>query len=75
MLQLLIFQVKEGPWEVRFVQCMEDYGPARQWGKKAYNIVSVLFSFVIPLLMMGTAYGLISGTIARKMRDFRGKIY
>ena len=71
--QIMIFQVKEGPWVVRFVQCMEDYGIARPWGKKVYNIVSVLFSFVIPLLIMGTAYGLISGTIARKMRDFKGK--
>ena len=71
--QIMIFQVKEGPWVVRFLQCMEDYGIAKPWGKKVYNIVSVLFSFVIPLLIMGTAYGLISGTIARKMRDFKGK--
>lgn len=44
-----------------------------EWGKKVYNIVSALFSFIIPLLIMGTAYGLISGTITRKSKDFRGK--
>lgn len=44
------------------------------WSKRVYSIVSLLFSFVIPLLIMGVAYGLISGTITRKSKDFRGKL-
>jgi len=43
------------------------------WSKRVYTIVSLLFSFIIPLTIMGIAYGLISGTINRKSKDFRGK--
>ncbi|KAL4227563.1 7 transmembrane receptor (rhodopsin) [Mactra antiquata] len=69
--QIFIFKVVRGPWERDFVQCMDTGYNEVAWSKRVYSIVSLLFSFVIPLLIMAIAYGLISGTITRKSKDFR----
>jgi len=70
--QIFIFETATGPFEEHFVQCMDmGYGKVA-WGKRVYSIVSLLASFILPLFIMGIAYSLISGTIIRKSRDFRG---
>ncbi|XP_060560079.1 gonadotropin-releasing hormone receptor-like isoform X2 [Ruditapes philippinarum] len=69
--QILIFKVVKGPFRTNFVQCVDIGYLEVEWSKRVYSIVSLLFSFVIPLLIMGIAYGLISGTITRKSKDFR----
>ncbi|KAH3839112.1 gonadotropin-releasing hormone receptor-like [Dreissena polymorpha] len=69
--QILIFKTAKGPFREVFVQCMDLGYSQVPWGKRAYSIVSLLFSFIFPLLIMGVAYGLISGTITRKSKDFR----
>ncbi|XP_052797102.1 gonadotropin-releasing hormone receptor-like [Mya arenaria] len=69
--QIFIFQTAKGPFREHFVQCIDMGYHDVAWGKRVYSIVSLLLSFIVPLLIMGIAYGLISGTITRKSKDFR----
>ncbi|BFZ01806.1 hypothetical protein BsWGS_04845 [Bradybaena similaris] len=64
-----MFNVLRGPFKEEFYQCV-DFGPNRSsWQLKLYPVASLMFTFVLPLAVIGTAYGLIFTTISRKSKE------
>lgn len=70
--QAIIFNVKKGPFVEDFYQCVTFGSYAGEWQSQLYTVASLLLMFVIPLVTIGTAYGLIFCTISRKSKEFTG---
>ncbi|ESP05621.1 hypothetical protein LOTGIDRAFT_103088 [Lottia gigantea] len=68
--QAIIFNVRRGPFKEDFYQCVTMGSYPNAWQEEVYSIASFLLMFVIPLVIIGTAYGLIFSTIARKSKEF-----
>ncbi|XP_041373792.1 gonadotropin-releasing hormone receptor-like isoform X2 [Gigantopelta aegis] len=68
--QAVIFNVRRGPFEEEFYQCVTFGSYAGEWQRQLYSIASLLLMFVIPLVTIGTAYGLIFCTISRKSKEY-----
>ncbi|XP_071110295.1 gonadotropin-releasing hormone receptor-like isoform X1 [Haliotis cracherodii] len=68
--QAIIFNVKKGPFVEDFYQCVTFGSYAGEWQSQLYTVASLLLMFVIPLVTIGTAYGLIFCTISRKSKEF-----
>ncbi|XP_067664441.1 gonadotropin-releasing hormone receptor-like isoform X1 [Haliotis asinina] len=72
--QAIIFNVKRGPFVEDFYQCVTFGSYAGEWQSQLYTVASLLLMFVIPLVTIGTAYGLIFCTISRKSKEFTESI-
>ncbi|XP_050400704.1 gonadotropin-releasing hormone receptor isoform X2 [Patella vulgata] len=68
--QAVIFNVRRGPFKQEFYQCVTMGSYAKMWQRQVYSISSLLLMFMIPLVIIGTAYGLIFSTISRKSKEF-----
>ncbi|KAJ8304942.1 hypothetical protein KUTeg_018525, partial [Tegillarca granosa] len=66
--QALVFVVMRGPFEEDFYQCINSFPDP--WHKRLYYIFSLLVQFLLPLVIMIIAYGLIFCTISRKSKEF-----
>ena len=60
-----------GPFSEKFVQCVTHGAYTAAWQEPLYSCLTVLLMFVIPLVVMVTAYMLIFSTIAKKSRDLQ----
>ena len=69
--QTYVFSVKRGPWEEEFYQCVTHGTYTAEWQEQLYSSLSALLMFILPLLIMVTAYMLIFCTIARKSHDLQ----
>ncbi|PVD19374.1 hypothetical protein C0Q70_19862 [Pomacea canaliculata] len=58
-----------GPFQEEFYQCVTFGSYKEEWQRQLYSIASLLLMFVVPLVIIGTAYGLIFTTISRKSRE------
>ncbi|CAG5122783.1 unnamed protein product, partial [Candidula unifasciata] len=66
---MVLFSVLRGPFRQEFLQCV-NFGPDKSaWQLRLYTIASMMFMFVLPLAVIGTAYGLILSKISRKSRE------
>ncbi|KAK7489277.1 hypothetical protein BaRGS_00019529, partial [Batillaria attramentaria] len=65
--QAVVFHVKRGPFKEEFYQCVTYGSYKEEWQRQLYSIASLLFMFVIPLVIIGTAYGLIFTTISQSI--------
>ena len=68
-----MFHVLRGPFEEEFYQCVTFGSYKEDWQRQLYSVASLLLMFVIPLVIIGTAYALIFTTISRKSREVSGK--
>lgn len=71
--QALVFVVMRGPFEEDFYQCINSFPDP--WHKRLYYIFSLLVQFLLPLVIMIIAYGLIFCTISRKSKEFGGMFH
>ncbi|XP_025077744.1 gonadotropin-releasing hormone receptor-like isoform X2 [Pomacea canaliculata] len=67
--QAVVFHVMRGPFQEEFYQCVTFGSYKEEWQRQLYSIASLLLMFVVPLVIIGTAYGLIFTTISRKSRE------
>lgn len=73
LLQAFIFQEQKKLFrQGMFHQCRDSYTAA--WQSQLYSASSMLLLFVIPLIIMVTAYALILKTIIKTSRQFHGKL-
>ncbi|XP_035826854.1 gonadotropin-releasing hormone receptor isoform X2 [Aplysia californica] len=67
--QPIVFNVLRGPFKEVFYQCVTFGSYDSAWQLQMYAIASLMLMFVLPLAVMGTAYGLIFTTISRKSKE------
>ena len=73
LFQAIIFQEQKKLFrQGMFHQCRDSYTAA--WQSQLYSASSMLLLFVIPLIIMVTAYALILKTIVKTSRQFHGKL-
>ena len=68
-----MFHVLRGPFQEEFYQCVTFGSYKEDWQRQLYSVASLLLMFVLPLVIIGTAYGLIFTTISRKSREVSGE--
>ncbi|XP_076444164.1 gonadotropin-releasing hormone receptor-like [Babylonia areolata] len=67
--QAIVFHVLRGPFQEEFYQCVTFGSYKEEWQRQLYSVASLILMFVLPLVIIGTAYGLIFTTISRKSRE------
>ncbi|XP_059147000.1 gonadotropin-releasing hormone receptor-like, partial [Physella acuta] len=67
--QLIVFSALQGPFKEEFYQCVTFGSYDSAWQPQMYAIVSLMLMFVLPLAVIGTAYGLIFTTISQKSKE------
>ncbi|XP_055898530.1 gonadotropin-releasing hormone receptor-like isoform X3 [Biomphalaria glabrata] len=67
--QIVVFSAIKGPFKEDFYQCVTFGAYDSPWQSQMYAIASLMLMFVLPLAVIGTAYGLIFTTISRKSRE------
>ncbi|KAH9510183.1 hypothetical protein Btru_043687 [Bulinus truncatus] len=71
-LEIIVFSSLRGPFNESFYQCVTFGAYDSPWQSQMYAIASLMLMFVLPLAVIGTAYGLIFTTISRKSREHSG---
>ena len=72
--QAIVFHVLRGPFQEEFYQCVTFGSYKEDWQRQLYSVASLLLMFVLPLVIIGTAYALIFTTISRKSREVSGEV-
>ncbi|KAL8562699.1 hypothetical protein ACOMHN_011270 [Nucella lapillus] len=67
--EAVVFHVLRGPFQEEFYQCVTFGSYKEEWQRQLYSVASLILMFVLPLVIVGTAYGLIFTTISRKSRE------
>ncbi|CAL1527335.1 unnamed protein product [Lymnaea stagnalis] len=67
--QSIVFSALRGPFKEDFYQCVTFGSYDSAWQPQMYAIASLMLMFVLPLAVIGTAYGLIFTTISRKSKE------
>ena len=68
LLQLYLFNVARGPFREDFYQCVTHGKYTSIWQERLYSTVSVTLMYILPLVVMVTAYCMILYSVARKSR-------
>ncbi|XP_063233153.1 putative gonadotropin-releasing hormone II receptor isoform X2 [Bacillus rossius redtenbacheri] len=72
--QLVIFRVMKGPFYEDFEQCVTYGFYTEPWQEYVYAAFSLLFMFVLPLLVLLATYVCTVATIARSEKVFRAEV-
>ncbi|XP_058810197.1 gonadotropin-releasing hormone receptor [Phymastichus coffea] len=72
--QVVIFHVAQGPFVEKFSQCVTYGFYTESWQEQLYTTLSLIFMFILPLLILITSYVSTVITIARSERVFKSKI-
>lgn len=66
LFQAIVFRVAEGPFVEEFYQCVTHGFYTERWQEQAYTTLSLIFMFVMPLLILVSTYVSTVRTIASK---------
>ncbi|XP_047506526.1 gonadotropin-releasing hormone receptor isoform X1 [Pieris napi] len=69
--QTVVFRVAKGPFVEEFYQCVTHGFYTERWQEQAYTTLSLVFMFVIPLLILISTYVSTVRTIAKSEKVFQ----
>ncbi|XP_055942066.1 gonadotropin-releasing hormone receptor-like [Argiope bruennichi] len=72
--QMFIFSVMKGPFVEEFYQCVTYAFYTAQWQEQLYTTLTLIFMFLLPLLILITTYTATFVTIASKWNIFRNEL-
>ncbi|XP_043277664.1 gonadotropin-releasing hormone receptor [Venturia canescens] len=72
--QLVIFHVAKGPFYEEFSQCVTHGFYTEAWQEQLYTTLSLVFMFVLPLLILITTYVSTVITIAQSEKAFKSEL-
>jgi len=64
-LQLIVFDVRRGPFQEPFYQCVTHGVYTAEWQEHLYTFFTLLFTFIVPLIILATTYLLTVYTLHR----------
>ena len=70
MSQVYLFSVARGPFREEFYQCVTHGKYTSIWQERLYSTLSVMLMYILPLVVMVTAYCLILYSVTQKSRLF-----
>ncbi|XP_061719817.1 gonadotropin-releasing hormone receptor-like [Cydia pomonella] len=72
--QTIVFQVAKGPFVEEFYQCVTHGVYSAKWQEQLYTTLSLVFMFVLPLLILVSTYVSTVRTIAQSEKVFKPEV-
>ncbi|KAG6456789.1 gonadotropin-releasing hormone receptor [Manduca sexta] len=72
--QTVVFRVAKGPFVEEFYQCVTHGFYTERWQEQAYTTLSLVFMFVLPLVILISTYVSTVRTIARSEKVFKPEV-
>lgn len=72
--QAVVFRVAQGPFIEEFYQCVTHGFYTERWQEQAYTTLSLIFMFILPLIILVSTYVSTVRTIARSEKVFKPEV-
>ncbi|XP_053611426.1 gonadotropin-releasing hormone receptor [Plodia interpunctella] len=72
--QIIVFRVAKGPFVEEFYQCVTYGFYTERWQEQAYTTLSLIFMFILPLVILVSTYVSTVRTIAKSEKVFKPEV-
>ncbi|GBP93994.1 Gonadotropin-releasing hormone receptor [Eumeta japonica] len=72
--ELIVFRVAKGPFVEEFYQCVTHGFYSERWQEQAYTTLSLVFMFILPLIILISTYVSTVWTIAQSEKVFQPEV-